>query len=200
MSAMPGDAGIEGPISPLLETVQPLKILPLSAKSVDYEARIFNHLKLHFKNKVELATAELRPIAGGSPNGNGKHWLNERDVVRLGRRVRAAQDDFEKVQRQRSGADHQVHRSGAGQLQGLFGALVFQLNRRLLGERVLEPFLKVGPRTQLWRWIPFPQNFGFCQNPVGEQLFLQLFFLGAKLAVWGLADHNPKPSSLNPEP
>ena len=31
MSAMSGDAGIEAPISPVLETVQLLKILPLSA-------------------------------------------------------------------------------------------------------------------------------------------------------------------------
>ena len=51
------------------------------AKSQDYEARIFNHLKKHFKNKVELATAELRQIAGGSPNGDGERWLTERAPV-----------------------------------------------------------------------------------------------------------------------
>ena len=43
------------------------------AKSQDYEARILNHL--HFENKVESVMGELRPIAGGSPNGDGKHWL-----------------------------------------------------------------------------------------------------------------------------
>ena len=26
---------------------------------------------------------------------------------------------------------------------------------------------KVGPCTQLCRWIPLPHNYGFCQNPVG---------------------------------
>ena len=50
-------------------------------------------------------------------------------MVRLGRLVRAAQDDVEQVQGQRSGADDQVHRNGAGQLKDLFGVLVFQLNR-----------------------------------------------------------------------
>ena len=42
-------------------------------------------------------------------------------------------------------------------------------------------FLKVVLRTQLWRWFPLPLNFGFCQNPVGEQLFLQLFFRARSL-------------------
>ena len=50
VSAMPGDAGMEAPVSLVLETVQLLKILPLSAafavalaKSEDCEARVFNH-------------------------------------------------------------------------------------------------------------------------------------------------------------
>ena len=49
VSVMLGDAGIEAPVSLVLETVQLLKILPLSAafavalaKSEDYEARVFN--------------------------------------------------------------------------------------------------------------------------------------------------------------
>ena len=108
VSAMPSNAGIEAPISPVLETLQLLQVLPLSAafaaalaKLQDYEGRIFNHLNKHFKNKVELATAELRPIAGGSPDSDGKHSLTERAPETWsdwGRSVRAAQgDDFLKV-------------------------------------------------------------------------------------------------------
>ena len=51
------------------------------------------------------------------------------------------------------------------------------------------PFLKVGPRTQLGRWIPLPHNFGFCYILPENNLSYNSFFV-TKLAVWGLVDPN----------
>ena len=71
---MLGDAGIEAPISFVLETVQLLKILRLSAafavawaKSQDYEARIFQPSEIALQEQGWVGDGRVVP-------DRGKHW------------------------------------------------------------------------------------------------------------------------------